>query len=71
MIIITQDSPPEVKFEMFERLNLGAVQLTDQELRNSMYHGTYNALLRELALHPTLLKIRGAAHPHPAWLTAS
>jgi len=64
VIIITQDSDPEVKFEMFERLNLGALQLTDQELRNSMYHGTYNTLLHELATHPTLLKIRGATQPH-------
>jgi hypothetical protein len=66
VIIITQDSDPEVKFEMFERLNLGAVQLTDQELRNSMYHGAYNALLHELAAHPTLLKIRGDAPPAQA-----
>lgn len=64
LIIIQQDSDPDVKFEVFERLNLGAERLNDQELRNSVYRGTYNDLLRELAAHPTMLKVLGIDQPH-------
>lgn len=59
VIVITQDSNPDVKFEVFERLNLGAVKLNDQELRNCMYRGSYNRLLAELAENATLKKILG------------
>ncbi|MDQ1638404.1 MAG: hypothetical protein QOF62_1743 [Pyrinomonadaceae bacterium] len=64
LIIIDHDSDKDVKFEVFERLNLGAVKLNDQELRNSMYRGKYNELLRELSWNSHLLKILGATHPH-------
>lgn len=42
----------KLKFEIFERVNTGATALTAQELRNAIYHGTYNTLLRELAASP-------------------
>lgn len=64
LIVINQDSDKDVKFEVFERLNLGAVKLNDQELRNSMYCGKYNELLRELSWNPHMLKIMGATQPH-------
>ncbi|NER80299.1 MAG: rhomboid family intramembrane serine protease, partial [Leptolyngbya sp. SIO1D8] len=40
---------PDVKFEVFERLNLGAEKLNDQEVRNCVYRGNYNELLRLLS----------------------
>lgn len=64
LIVINHDSDKDVKFEVFERLNLGAVKLNDQELRNSMYRGRYNQLLRELSWDSHLLKIMGATQPH-------
>jgi ferredoxin len=64
LIIIEHDSDPDVKFEVFERLNLGAEKLNDQELRNSVYRGKYNVLLRDLTSNPHLLKIMGAHQPH-------
>jgi hypothetical protein len=48
-IVISEDSDPEIRFNVFERLNTGSVALTAQELRNSVYRGTMNDLLRELA----------------------
>ena len=48
-IIISIDSHPNMKFEIFERLNTGAISLNAQELRNSIYRGTFNELLRMLA----------------------
>lgn len=46
-IVITEDSHPDIKFDVFERLNTGAVRLTDQELRNSIYRGPLNDALKE------------------------
>lgn len=48
-IVITEDSHPDIKFDVFERLNTGAATLTAQELRNSVYRGPLNDSLRELA----------------------
>jgi len=48
IIEIRKESNPDVKFEIFERLNTGAVQLNPQELRNCVYRGRYNNLLKEL-----------------------
>lgn len=62
--VIEHDSDPDVKFEVFERLNLGAEKLNDQELRNSVYRGRYNDLLRDLATNPHMLKIMGTNRPH-------
>jgi Protein of unknown function DUF262 len=47
-VVISADSHPSMKFEIFERLNTGAVILNAQELRNSIYRGPFNDLLREL-----------------------
>lgn len=64
LIIIKMDSDPDVRFEVFERLNLGSVKLNDQELRNCIYRGNYNALLRDLAQNQHMLKIMGLKEPH-------
>jgi len=40
---------PQVKFDIFERLNSGAVQLESQELRNAVYRGKFNDMIKELA----------------------
>ncbi len=48
-IVISEDSDPEIRFDVFERLNTGSVALTAQELRNSVYRGPLNLLLHELA----------------------
>lgn len=39
----------ELKYEIFARLNQGAVKLKPQELRNCIYRGTYNKMLVELS----------------------
>ncbi|MEM0979453.1 MAG: DUF262 domain-containing protein [Cyanobacteria bacterium P01_H01_bin.58] len=63
-IIIEKDSDPDVKFEVFERLNLGAEKLNDQEVRNCVYRGNYNELLRSLANNEYLLRILQSQEPH-------
>ena len=39
----------ELKYEIFARLNQGAISLKPQELRNCIYRGSYNKMLEELA----------------------
>jgi hypothetical protein len=68
LIVIEQDSDPDVKFEIFERLNLGAEKLNDQELRNCVCRGSYNDLLRDLARNSTLRKILGTSTIHKRML---
>jgi len=38
-IVILKDTHPQVKFDVFERLNSGATKLTPQELRHGLYYG--------------------------------
>jgi hypothetical protein len=51
IIKIANTTDENVKFEIFERLNTGAVSLSPQELRNCMYRGALNNLIKELAEH--------------------
>lgn len=60
-ITFRKESEQDLKFEVFERLNTGAVSLNDQELRNCIYRGKYNDLLWELSeekVFPELLGIK-------------
>lgn len=49
LVSISEDSQEEVKFEMFERLNTNITSLNAQELRNCLYRGAYNSLLKIMA----------------------
>lgn len=44
----------ELKYEIFARLNQGAVSLRPQELRNCIYRGSYNRMLEDLAANKHL-----------------
>jgi hypothetical protein len=57
-IVIQQESHPDIRFDVFERLNQGAVKLTPQELRNSNYRGHLNALIKKLCKNTQFQKIR-------------
>ncbi|MGA4045538.1 DUF262 domain-containing protein [Ralstonia nicotianae] len=52
--VILKETHPQVKFDVFERLNSGAVALTRQELRHGLYYGsllkTAAAIAKELKL---------------------
>jgi hypothetical protein len=48
-IIIKKESNPDIKFEIFERLNTGSTKLNEDEIRNTVYRGSYIELLAELS----------------------
>lgn len=52
--VILKDTHPQVKFDVFERLNSGAVALTRQELRHGLYYGS---LLKTASLVAKNLKL--------------
>ena len=62
-VVITADSHPEIKFEVFERLNTNTSPLNAQELRNCTSRGPLNDLLGELAEYGPWLKILGRKEP--------
>lgn len=41
----------QVKYDIFERLNTGALKLESQELRNAIYRGPFRDLIKELSLN--------------------
>jgi hypothetical protein len=63
VIIRESTSAPEealfLKQKTFERLNTGGVDLSQQEVRNCLYHGEFNLLLLELARYPIFAEAWG------------
>lgn len=59
-IVLRKENPKKLVREIFARLNQGAVQLSDQEIRHAIYPGALDDLVVELAVHP-LIKNFGLA----------
>ena len=64
IVALHEDSHPDIKFDVFMRINQGAVQLNAQELRNCLYRGDLNNSLHELAKSEQLLSILNITKPH-------
>jgi hypothetical protein len=62
-VTLLRHSDPDLKFEIFERLNTGSEPLNDMELRNCVHRGTYNLFLKELAAEPDFLALLGLTKP--------
>jgi uncharacterized protein with ParB-like and HNH nuclease domain len=57
-ILIQKESHPEIRFDVFDRLNSNSVKLNRQELRNSLYKGELNKLIKELSENEIFKKLR-------------
>lgn len=55
-IVILKDTHPQIKFDVFERLNTGSVKLNPQELRNGIYNGPLIKTLEKLSNISTFKK---------------
>lgn len=62
-ITFKNDSDKNLRFEIFERLNTGSVALNDQELRNCIYRGRFNVLLKKLSRDPDFTYLLGLKKP--------
>ena len=56
IIVLQNDSDPNIQFDIFMRLNTGAVKLNEQELRNCLYRGKLNNLIKTIAKENETLK---------------
>ncbi len=63
VIKFKKESDNDLQFEIFARLNTGAVPLNDQELRNCVYRGRFNELLKELSKEPDFKYLLGITKP--------
>ena len=62
-VLITNESHPEIKFDVFQRLNTNTVPLNAQELRNCIFRGALNDLLKDAVTYGPWLKILGKKEP--------
>ncbi len=69
-IVISQDSHHEIKYDIFMRLNRGSIKLNEQELRNCLYRGDFNNLLKELRKNEKLMRMIGISAPHKRLIDA-
>lgn len=67
--VIKKDSHRDIKYDIFMRLNRGAVTLNYQELRNCMYRGNLNDAAKELCEENSdFLSILKQKKPHQRYL---
>lgn len=52
---LAPQTPKDLMFLIFERLNTGGVALNDMEIRNSLFRGRLNQLIKELAEDPDFI----------------
>jgi hypothetical protein len=57
VISLTDKSDANVRFDLFERLNAGAIALSPQEVRACIYRGTFNTFIEEKAADPAFLAL--------------
>ncbi len=55
--VILNDSDPQIKFDVFERLNTGSEKLQPQEIRNCTFRGNFNDLIKKLAKNENFKKM--------------
>lgn len=70
IIVILQESHPEIKYDIFQRLNRGAIKLNEQELRNCLYRGSLTTALRVWRENPLFLEVFGLKSPHKRFYDA-
>ena len=62
-IVIDAENDQNLRYEVFEPLNRGAMGLNEQEFRNCVYRGPFCDLLAELENDSTWRRIKGTEKP--------
>jgi Protein of unknown function DUF262 len=48
-VVILKESSPEVKYDVFDRLNTGGVVANEMEIRNAIFQGKFNTFIHRLS----------------------
>jgi uncharacterized protein with ParB-like and HNH nuclease domain len=63
VIKFKKESDGDLQFEIFARINTGSVPLNNQELRNCVYRGRFNELIKELSEEDDFKYVLGLSKP--------
>ena len=63
LVAVTNESHQDIKFDVFQRLNTNTVPLNAQELRNCVYRGALNELLKDVVNYKPWLALLGKRSP--------
>jgi hypothetical protein len=58
-VVILKESSSQVKYDVFDRLNTGGVIAVPMEIRNAVFPGAFNKLIRTLAEFPEFRRLWG------------
>ncbi len=64
-VVIETGASDQMRYEVFERLNRGAMALNEQEIRNCVYRGRFCDLLAKLEKDQAWRKAKGGSEPEP------
>ena len=64
VVVIPRTADKIMKYVLFARLNLGSVALNPQELRNCIYRGPYNNVIKQIASDSRVLDFFNMRQPH-------
>lgn len=67
-IVIDSGTNLDLRYEIFERLNRGAMALNEQEIRNCVYRGAFCDLLVQLEKDANWRRVKGNNSPEPRFI---
>ncbi|WP_342750602.1 DUF262 domain-containing protein [Termitidicoccus mucosus] len=56
-VVVLKESSPQVKYDVFDRLNTGGVVALPMEIRNAVFPGKFNKTLHDLSINADFLKL--------------
>ncbi|EJB8415576.1 TPA: DUF262 domain-containing protein [Vibrio vulnificus] len=70
VVVLLAETHPEIKYDVFMRLNTGSVRLNEQELRNCLYRGPFNDFLKECRVNEKFLSCLKLKETHKRFVDA-
>lgn len=70
VVVLLAETHPEIKYDVFMRLNTGSVKLNEQELRNCLYRGTFNSFIKECRENKFFQSCLKITEPHKRFADA-
>lgn len=64
VVVLLNETHPEIKYDIFMRLNRGSVKLNEQELRNCLYRGSFTTSLKDIRNNNQFLNLLNIKEPH-------